>query len=64
MSQITDVYDHLYRGNSVTPLEALKLFSSMRLSSIIFDLRQEGHNIKTIMIKDGKKCYAKYVMER
>lgn len=37
----------LLKGNHLTPLEALNRFGSLRLSAIIFDLREEGLKIET-----------------
>lgn len=33
------------KGNSLTPKQAVKLFSIYRLSARIYDLRKEGHQI-------------------
>lgn len=44
------VLAHLMSGKSITPIEALDLYGSFRLSSIIFDLRDQGYDIRTEMI--------------
>lgn len=62
MSQLQDIKKHLVSGKTLTGLEALKLFGCYRLSARIQNLRDEGLNIKTIMVEDGKKRYAKYVI--
>ncbi len=49
----------LLKGNTITPLEALNMFGSLRLSSIIFDLRKK-YIIKTEMIKIKNKRIARY----
>ena len=48
---------HLEKGNSINPMVALKKFNCFRLSSVIFDLRAEGMNIKTVwkVLKNGKR---------
>ena len=51
----------------ITPLDALKLFGCMRLSGRIFDLREEGHDIRTeietVEYEDGsKKRFARYYL--
>ena len=38
-------------GNTITPMEALTEYGSLRLSSIIYDLRKEGYNIRTRLIE-------------
>ena len=63
MSQDRKILDYLKQGHSLTPLEALKIFGTMRLGSRINDLRKEGHPIKTTIIKDGEKHYASYTIE-
>lgn len=50
-TQTAGVLEWLQRGKSITPLEALTLFGSLRLSGIIFVLRERGHNIKTEIIE-------------
>jgi len=46
-TQKTQVRAWLLQGNHLTPLEALRRFGSLRLSAIIFDLREEGLPIVT-----------------
>lgn len=41
------VREHLERGNSITPSEALALFGSMSLAQIIHKLKKEGHRIES-----------------
>lgn len=43
----TLVLNHLEQGKSLTQAEAITLFNSFRLSSIIHCLRNAGHNIVT-----------------
>jgi len=38
-------------GNSITSLEALRLFGCFRLASRISDLRKQGHLIQSAMIE-------------
>lgn len=64
MSQQTQVLYHLINIGPLTPLEGLKKYGTMRLGAIIFDLRKAGHNIKTTTIKNGRKHYASYSIEK
>ena len=56
------VLEALRRGRVITPLDALHEFNSLRLGSIIYDLRQEGFDIGTEINQQGKH-YAKYYLK-
>ena len=45
MSQSNQILAHLKKGKTITPLEALRLYGTMRLAARINDLRNKGHNI-------------------
>ena len=45
---------------SMTPLDAFRAIGCMRLGARIFELRREGHQIKTDMVKVGGKRVARY----
>ena len=47
MSQQNRILEYLKLGNSITPLEALNLFGTLRLGARIFNLQQQGHAIKS-----------------
>lgn len=59
-SQCDFVLEHLKRGNNITPLEALNMFGAFRLSAIIYDLKKAGHDIKTELIQNNGKHFARY----
>ncbi len=50
----------LKEGKKVTALSAFKMCGSLRLSSIIFNLRERGYNIHTEMVTRNKKRIAEY----
>lgn len=54
------VLEHLLKGGAITPLEALNMFGSLRLGAIIFELRQDGYNIDTKRVSNGRSCFARY----
>ena len=55
----------LLDGNTLTPLEALNRFGSLRLSAIIFDLREEGLPIVTEKIQVApRKRVAEYYVDK
>lgn len=65
MTQTQQIYEHLSRGGSITPLEALSDFGCFRLASRISELRKAGYPIVVERVK-GKKpngepmSYARY----
>lgn len=62
-SQIERVLNHLLRGKTLMPLQALRLFGSLRLGHIIWVLRKQ-YLISTTPIKVGhRKWVARYKME-
>ena len=63
LSQKVQILEFMRAGNSITPLEALYRFGCMRLGARIYDLKQEGHVIRTQLVKDENSgaryaCYA------
>lgn len=61
-SQQLEVLRYLMAGNSLTSLEALKLFGCMRLAAVVNTLRKQGYDIETIMVGESEKRYANYRM--
>ena len=66
-SQNEKIKAHLLSGRSTTPLDALYNFGCFRLSARIYDLRDQGMNIKAEDIEvqspsvyNGKKRITKY----
>lgn len=60
-SQCAKIRAWLERGNTLTSLEALKLFGCMRLASRISDLRNDGVNVQKERIKTASgKFVAQY----
>ena len=48
VSKKTQIKAHLLSGKSITPLQALSLYGSLRLGAVIFDLRNEDNMIIAI----------------
>lgn len=64
-TQKSIVRQHLLDGNSITQLEALDLCGSLRLSAIIFDLREEGLPIITEKLQvSPRKRVANYYLPK
>ena len=65
VSQKARVRAWLLEGHKLTPLEALRMFGSLRLSAIIFDLREEGLPIVTEKIQVApRKRVAEYSLPK
>lgn len=63
MSQTKQIQRHLEKGKSLTPIQALNKFGCFRLAARIADLRNDGMNIKTTIVKlKNKKQIAKYTL--
>ena len=60
MSQQTQVLNHLKR-EPLTPLVALKKYGTLRLAAIVFNLKDEGHNILSERVNVGTKNKPKFV---
>ncbi|WP_428383587.1 helix-turn-helix domain-containing protein [Nevskia ramosa] len=61
-SQCSQIRRHLEAGNSITPLDALRMFGSMRIAARIYDLSNQGLNITKEMVDDPQsgKRFASY----
>ncbi|WP_218966269.1 helix-turn-helix domain-containing protein [Snodgrassella alvi] len=61
-TQTSQILEYMRAGNSITPLDALRKFGCMRLGARIYDLKQDGYVINTLMVKDEKsgRRYARY----
>jgi len=55
MSQKQQVANYLQSGKSLTPIQALTKFGSLRLAAIIFNLKADGFKIKTELMNIGTK---------
>jgi len=61
MSQTTQIANYLNAGRKLTPIDALNKFGCFRLAARIADLRNDGMNIKTTIVKlKNKKQVAQY----
>tara|TARA_R100001460_G_scaffold41330_7_gene76949 strand:+ start:3498 stop:3704 length:207 start_codon:yes stop_codon:yes gene_type:complete len=55
------ILEHLKKGQTITPLEALELFGCFRLSAVIHRLRFD-YEINTNYVTKNKKTFAEYVL--
>lgn len=64
-TQHADIIEYLNAGNTLTGLEALKLFGTMKLSSRVSELKRAGYPIQSEMVRgNNKKHYCRYWLER
>ena len=60
MSQKDKILRFLKRGHSISPYEAIAVFNCFRLAARINELRNEGHNVVTVMEDAHGKRWAEY----
>lgn len=68
MSQNGRIIDYLTRHGSITQLDAMRDLGIMRLGARVFDLKERGYNIQTVMVEDlnrfGEQTrYARYYLK-
>lgn len=62
MSQEMQIREHLLKGKTINPIEALKKYGCFRLSAIIYNLKKDGLDIITNIVTNYKtgKHYGEY----
>lgn len=64
MTQNAAILKHLKR-KSITPIDALELYGCLRLAARIDNLRKQGHDIKTTVIRNSNgKRFARYSLKQ
>lgn len=56
MSQKDMVLDYIGEFGSITPIDAFRDLGITRLSAVVFNLREDGHDIEKA-IETGKNCF-------
>lgn len=64
MTQKQMIMNHLRTYGGITPLEALQKYGCFRLGARISDLKGDGYVIRTDMVKENGKRYARYRLEQ
>jgi hypothetical protein len=59
-SQSGRILKHMQEGYGITPITALNKYGCFRLAAVVFDLKKEGHNIRTTIIRENNKKFARY----
>lgn len=67
-TQREKILEYLKEYSSITPLDALREFNCMRLATRVFELKQQGYNIKTVIERAENKSgepvhYARYFLQ-
>jgi len=65
LTQKAKILRHLQEVGAITPVQAFFDYSIMRLATRIFELKEDGYDIETIMLKSENKFgepvrYAQY----
>lgn len=60
MSQTEAIKRHLLLIGPLTPIEALERYQCFRLAARIDELRREGLDVETEIVKGGGKRWARY----
>ncbi len=63
-SQIELIKAHLQSGRSITPLQALRMYGCLRLGARIYDLKQEGLDIDSHLVRKNGKQFAEYSLKK
>ena len=69
MTQCERILRHLKDYGSITPVEALREYSCMRLGARIHDLKKQGHDITSEIVKGENRYgeathFARYTLRR
>ena len=59
-SQSGRILKHMQEGYGITPITALNNYGCFRLAAVVFNLKREGHNIRTTIIRENNKKFARY----
>lgn len=62
MTQNAKILKYLQRGHALTPLTALRMFGTLRLSGRIYDLKRDGHKIERVIVRRRGKNFASYTL--
>jgi hypothetical protein len=62
-TQSARIIDYLATGKPLTPILALRRFGTLRLGARIYDLKRDGHRIKTRLVERGGARVAEYRLD-
>jgi len=61
MTQKQRILNHLLTGKTLTPIQALNKYNSLRLAAVVFELKRNGYKVQTELINVGTKKQSKLV---
>ena len=61
MTQKQQILNHLLSGKTLTPIQALTKYNSLRLAAVVFELKRKGYKVRTELINVGNKKQPKFV---
>ena len=64
MTQDDRILASLKAGNSLTGLQALDLFGTMKLATRVSELKRQGFDIRSVRIHKGEKSFCEYRLYR
>ena len=69
LTQKSKILRHLQEIGEITPVQAFFDYSIMRLAAIVFDLKDDGYDIETTILKSENKFgepvrYAQYKLNK
>jgi hypothetical protein len=63
MTQQQQILNHLLTGKTLTPIQALTKYNSLRLAAVVFELKRKGYKVRTELINVGTKKQSKLVAQ-
>ena len=64
MTQEDRILADLKAGKTISPLDALHDYGTMRLGARCYDLKRKGYPVKSKLVKSNGKHYAAYYLEQ
>jgi hypothetical protein len=64
LSQTNLIKKHLQSGRSITPLQALSMYGCLRLGARIYDLKREGLDIDSHLVRQNGKQFSEYFIAK
>jgi len=63
-SQCNRILRYLQSGKTLTPLDGLRRFGTLRLGARVYELKRAGHPIQSKLVKRGSAHVAEYSLRK
>lgn len=65
-SQERKIMGHMFRGNRITPLDALNLYGCERLAARVADIKKRGIDVKSeyVTLPNGKRVKSYWIEDK